>query len=514
MDIDEDYPIVTPKTNELKIFDGSYAKPPNFYVRLNNSPFRNSFNPTSNAPNIEQSSMEFSKPLVNSEISRSPIGKITSKPPPSLLNKLPDKLVQNAEPFKKLTSAFQDVSSLPTSLPKDPKSTKNSPQIFNPTPSLTQNSPNVRPPNLNTYKIPSKDPPNPPNESIKQIITSNSKKIDEVLTRTTQGIKPFIHPNKSNTNIPLNQSLLNIPKDNILIPITKFDCSTSQTKLKSTLDILMNYLDYDGIYEDNPNSLDKIKKFPFESEEKDKLIKLISEQNFCSVCGEKKNILKKLNCSHVHCKPCLRQKINNSWNNLLECQICNTPVEKYEESKIYKLCEVKKRDFEYLDRVNKFKQMNSTIECINCEKLKTNYFKNSCLHYCQECQSSLMRTNKVNCPKCNENWDLNELKAITFECMGCKGITNFISDFGKFLHGEKCLMCASCSYTSLANNKCKVCSKILKKVEKYELNDHLFTFCVGCKTEHFRGELAVSDCCQMNTCESCSSNPCRLCLKK
>ena len=116
------------------------------------------------------------------------------------------------------------------------------------------------------------------------------------------------------------------------------------------------------------------------------------------------------------------------------------------------------------------------------------------------------------CEKCSQDFpDLQSMANEIVECQKCKHSVYFIGDLVKEIH-DGCILCSNCIYHSLNQGICEFCGKRLTKVEKLELNDHLFAFCAACTKEVARQSLQSGTCCKSMQCIECV-NLLRECIK-
>lgn len=453
-------------------------------------------------------------------------------PPPPLLNK---NLSSSANPFDRpkpsstespdkqvnqIKSPFREAIPTNNPKPKDPKIPRNSASspkvpvnIQHPDSSnqpKLPGSPKTNPPNLKFLNLPNDTQPSISNNS-----DSSDQSTDQILEKNIhkniEGISPQKNPitTAKVAKGPIKLASQNIPKDEI--PSIPKKNTEINLDISEIFNILTPFLDHDKFYENNSNVLNDAKKFVSVSEEGKNFYELVLNEMTCCVCNENNLKTKKLNCGHCFCTNDLMGIVQNSWKlRKLECPKCKVQIKESEELRIYDFCGKTKSEIRKAEMLESLK--NSTVKCGICEKPKKNFFVQSCLHACQECQASLIRVNKSECPKCNEQWDLNTLTNIEFRCSFCEQTSKFIEGFGKYVHGENCLLCLNCIHISLLNRACLKCKKRLKKIEKCELNEHLFGVCIRCKKEEFRGYMSISNCCQKSICMNCSENTsCRSC---
>lgn len=413
-------------------------------------------------------------------IQKNPVSGTLSQAPPSILQTNPAPSSQSPPFILKTNYA----------MPSKPS------QVSHPVIGLSTNTP----PDLSAYKLPkekqasSPELPALPNNPTKLLI-------DQKINTVTQGISSEPKPLKKTEIIKLNQA---IPTNNPPIQIVK----KKQTSLiiSDIYNTLVPFIDHDKLFTYHAEILKESEKLPVYFEEAKYFIDLVSKETTCCICVEKNIKTLKLNCDHCICSQCLTTSIQTSFKfKKMECPACKVQIKDSEELRIFEFCGKSKKEMKKAEILEGLQ--NSSVKCEICEKFKKNFFVNSCLHACQECQASLIRRYQSVCPICKESWDVNSLKSVTFNCSNCKQNNPFIDGFGKYLHGENCLLCLTCTHSSLINRSCSKCFRKLKRIEKCELNDHLFTICAWCATEEFRGYTTTSSCCQKTICNQCSQSP-------
>ena len=321
----------------------------------------------------------------------------------------------------------------------------------------------------------------------------------------------YIEKSATDTPIKLNKE---IPKNPINIKVVKMvpeDTIRSQITL---INILSNLIDYNQLIH---NYSDFSKYLSTNSSkgsgECEKLLKFIDERLSCELCNENNmNSLIELKCKSLICTNCLLNAGEISIKkNFFECPKCRKIIDEDEQILIWQKLGKSSKQVEREKLELKYKNEGQLI-CAKCEKYKKNFYP-CCLHVCKECLAADFRKNLVSCSQCYENFNFDEILNETFECKSCEQITYFVGSYGKYVHNESQLLCINCVFSFFNQGYDRVLKIKLSKLERIEINDHLFQRCEGCNTEIFK-EYMVIEKCGHEMCQNCQGNKvCNSCIR-
>lgn len=226
-----------------------------------------------------------------------------------------------------------------------------------------------------------------------------------------------------------------------------------------------------------------------------KLIQAIEIHEFiinrfvCAKCAERSvELLCELRCGDIVCMGCLEEAaLKTEGIKELLCPSCSICLDCFDEARIWKMLSFNKSDLEnhYLRNVYESRKL---LKCKCCEKEKKNYY-NTCYHFCKECFASSLRQRVNPCINCEKDFDPDVLYNELATCDSCKENFYFVGTYGKYICDEKYLFCLNCTYDLYNSGYNKVFNHKMKKLEKIEINEHLFGFCNLCNKEVFKDYL-------------------------
>ena len=409
--------------------------------------------------------------------------------------------IQNAPGGQQKKNPPSQNNSLPPDLNTDPK-------MFKPDHNPKPNQPfGNNPKDFNPNKEQA-----PPYSSINQIQDKSSD-------HKRKSMSPQKHKFPSNPQIgnmtigkAINQNLnISIPK-NAIPQIRKF----LPDQIISHLDEILN--DIKSILNLNDISL-KIDEFKQKLDllamkgciKSKEIIGYILSAYRCVICNNSdiQNIFE-LRCGDQICMKCLENAASQTEGvHKMKCPCCKVDCDAAQEEKIWMRLGYRKSELENLNLKYKY-QSNGSLECKLCKKQKKQFY-NYCYHVCKECFAEEVRLTKAPCVTCHEQCNYDEIVNEVFQCSNCEVANYFVGSYGKFIDDEKYVFCINCSYeyfNTSYNNKFNI---KLKKLDKVELNDHLFSLCWICNIEVFKGTLVSSNC-QHRFCDKHENiESCNLC---
>ena len=409
--------------------------------------------------------------------------------------------IQNAPGGQQKKNPPSQNNSLPPDLNTDPK-------MFKPDHNPKPNQPfGNNPKDFNPNKEQA-----PPYSSINQIQDKSSD-------HKRKSMSPQKHKFPSNPQIgnmmigkAINQNLnISIPK-NAIPQIRKF----LPDQIISHLDEILN--DIKSILNLNDISL-KIDEFKQKLDllamkgciKSKEIIGYILSAYRCVICNNSdiQNIFE-LRCGDQICMKCLENAASQTEGvHKMKCPCCKVDCDAAQEEKIWMRLGYRKSELENLNLKYKY-QSNGSLECKLCKKQKKQFY-NYCYHVCKECFAEEVRLTKAPCVTCHEQCNYDEIVNEVFQCSNCEVANYFVGSYGKFIDDEKYVFCINCSYeyfNTSYNNKFNI---KLKKLDKVELNDHLFSLCWICNIEVFKGTLVSSNC-QHRICDKHENiGSCNLC---
>ena len=307
---------------------------------------------------------------------------------------------------------------------------------------------------------------------------------------------------KQNTDSPIKLNKI-IPKDPINIKVVKMIPDDTYRSQLNLINILSELIDYNSLIIKNQEineflTVNSLKG----SGECEKILKFVNFKLQCEIC-QSKNIhsLIELKCKTIVCLNCLLNAGELSIKkNFFECPKCRKIIDEDEQIIIWEKLGKSERIVEREKLEFKLK-FEGQLFCSKCEKYKKNFF-HGCLHICKECFAADLRKNVVCCKKCGDDMDLDVVLQENFQCKSCESVNYFVGSYGKYVQNETHVLCVSCVYNFFNQGFDKNLRIKLSKLEKIEINDHLFQRCEGCNNEFFKDYLA-SEICGHMMCQSC-----------
>ena len=242
------------------------------------------------------------------------------------------------------------------------------------------------------------------------------------------------------------------------------------------------------------------------------IIEYILSAYRCNIChnSDIQNTFE-LRCGDQFCRNCLVDAANQTEGiHKMRCLSCKVECDAAQEEKIWMLIGYRKSDLENLNLKYKH-QVNGALECKQCKKHKKQYYS-CCYHICKECFAEGVRNGKAPCVTCHEECNYDEIVNEVFACSNCEAANYFVGSYGKYIHDENFIFCVSCSYDYLNTSYNSRFDIKLKKLDKVELNDHLFSLCWICNVEVFKENL-ISLSCPHRFCKTHDSvQSCNLCI--
>ena len=341
----------------------------------------------------------------------------------------------------------------------------------------------------------------------------NHSLIDVQISSLAKQPARFSQVIKQSTDVPIRLNK-EIPKNPINIKVVKMIPEETYRSQLTLINILSELIDYNQLilkYQDfyeflNGNSIKG-------SGECDKIIKFVNHKLYCEICQDQNiNSLIELKCKTIVCLNCLSNAAELSIKkSFFECPKCRKIIDEEEQNFIWErlgksqqLVEREKLEFKL--------KIEGQLICSKCQKYKKNFF-HGCLHVCKECFAADLRRNYVSCQKCYDDIDFDAVLNETFKCKSCELENYFVGSYGKYVQNETHLLCVNCVYSFFNQGFDKVLKIKLSKLERIEINDHLFQRCEGCFSEYFKdylkskdcGHMMCQNCIEIKACNSCSS---------
>lgn len=325
----------------------------------------------------------------------------------------------------------------------------------------------------------------------------------------TKGQDRFNPLRNSGSKMPIVQKVptikinAEIPKDKItLIPVKYTSEQTEQqyNRIFESLLELVNYNEFISNYDQIMASFANLSKAG--SKEAKKVMDFLTLKLRCEQCNNKDlRLLFEINCSHLLCKLCLEKAaLQSIQKKIFQCPCCRKQIKDSEESEVWNILGLNKNQIKITELQKKFK-IEKQLKCKRCKRFRKSFY-NCCLHVCKECFAESSRWKIAPCHRCHDMIPYNNLVNETFKCDNCLNINFFIGSYGRYFKEETLIFCLQCSYDFFNEGVNSRHELKLSKLEKLELNDHIFSPCDACKEEMFKGLLTINEC-GHKLCEKC-----------